>query len=68
MKQGCLDKVLDVARVRLHYEQLPKQRKVVEAFVSVFVCLAADYRKSFHHSYLPLYSTVCTVQYSPVMG
>ena len=55
--------------VRVDYEKwLPKQRKAVEAFISVFVRLAADYRKSFCHGYLPLYSTVCTVQYSPLTG
>jgi len=61
-KQWPLDKALDVARVRVDYDELLlKQRKAVEAFVSVFVHLAAGYWKSF---YLLLYSTVCTVQYS----
>jgi len=68
-KQWRLDKALDVARVRVDYEQLlPKQRKVAEAFDSVFVHLAAGYRKSFCHGYLPLYSTIFTVQYSPRQG
>ena len=63
-KQWHLDQALDVARVRVDYEKLlPKQRKAV-AFVSVFVCLAAGCGKSFCHSYLPLYLTICTVEYS----
>ena len=57
-----LDKALDVAGGRLEYEKLlPKQRKAVEAFVSVFVCLPSGYRKSFCHSYCPsfvLFSSV----------
>ena len=68
-KQWRLDKALDVARVRVDYERsLLKQIKVVEAFVSVFVHLTAGYRKSFCHGYRPSYSTVCTVQYSPLTG
>jgi len=68
-KQWRLDKALDVARVRVDYEKLLlKQRKVVEAFISLFVCLAAGYgpRDIFCHGYLPLYSTVCL--YSPLTG
>jgi len=62
-KQWRLDQALDVARVRVDYEKLlPKQRKAVEAFVSVFVHLPAGYRKNFCHGYLPLYSTICTVK------
>jgi len=65
-KQWPLDKALDVARVRVDCDELLlKQRKAVEAFVSVFVHLAAGYWKSF---YLPLYSTVCTIQYSLLTG
>ena len=46
-KQWRLDKALDVARVRVDYEKLLlKQRKVVEAFISLFVCLAAGYGTS----------------------
>jgi len=57
----------DVARVRVDYEKwLPMQRRAVEAFISVFVYLAAGYRKNFCHGYLLLYPTVCTVQYSPL--
>ena len=55
-KQWHLDKALDVARVRVDCEEsLPNKRKLVEAFISVFVHLAAGYRKSFCHGYLPLY-------------
>jgi len=63
--QWRLGKALDVARVRVDYEKLlPKQRKPS----SVFVHLAAGYRKSFCHGDLPLYSTVFTVEYSPITG
>ena len=63
------DKALDVARVRVDYEKLlPKKRKAVEAFISVYVHLAAAYRKSFCHGYLPLCLIICTVQYSPLTG
>jgi len=59
-KQWCL---AYVAQVRMDYEKLlPKQRKAAKAFVSVFMCLAAGYKKSFCHGYLPSYLTVCTVQ------
>ena len=68
MKQWCLDKVLDVARGKMEYETLPKQRKAVEAFISVFVCLPAGYRPSFFHDYLPSQLTICTGQYSPLTG
>ena len=69
IKQWRLDKALNVARVRVDYEKiLPKLRKAVVPFVSIFVHLAASYRKSFCHGYLPLYSPVCTVQYSPLTG
>ena len=68
-KQWHLDKALDVARVRVDcVELLPNKKKLVEVFISVFVYLAAGYRKSFCHVYLPLYLTVCTVQYSQLMG
>jgi len=62
--QRRLDKALDVAGVRVDYEKLlPKQRKDVEAFISVFTRLAAGYRKSFCHGY---HSTVYIVKYSPL--
>ena len=61
-KQWC-DKAL---RVKVDYEKLLP--KVVEAFVSIFVRLAAGYRKSFYHDYLPLCLTVCTIQYSLLTG
>ena len=68
-KQWCLEKALDVAGGRMEYEQLfLKQRKAVDASVSVSVRLQAGYRKSFCHGYLPSYLTVCTVQYSPLTG
>ena len=69
MKQWHLERALDIARGRMDYEKLlPKQRKAVEAFFSVFACLPAGYRKNFCHGNLPLYSTVCAVQYSPLTG
>ena len=59
MKQWHLERALDITRGRMDYEKLlPKQRKAVEAFFSVFACLPAGYRKNFCHSNLPLYSTV----------
>ena len=67
-KQWQLDKALDVARVRVDSEESLPNKKKLEAFISVFVYLAAGYRKSFCHGYLPLYLTVCTVQYSQLMG
>jgi len=43
------------------YEKLfPEQIKAAEAFVSVFLHFPLGYRKSFCHSFLPSYSTVCT--------
>jgi len=46
-KQWCLDKALAVARGRMGYKKvLPKQRKAVETFISVFVNLPAGYSKS----------------------
>jgi len=72
MKQWHLERALDIARGRMDYEKLfPKQRKAVEAFFSVFMCLPAGYRKSRHgnrHGNLPLYLTVCAVWYSPLTG
>ena len=57
-KQWCIDKARNVARDRIGYEKLfPKQIKAVEA---VFLHFPAGYRKSFYHSYLPSYSTICT--------
>jgi len=68
MKQWHLERALDIARGRMDYEKLfPKQRKAVEAFFSVFMCLPAGYRKSCHGN-LPLYLTVCAVRYSPLTG
>ena len=68
IKQWRLDKALNVARVRVDSEESLPNKKKLEAFISVFVYLAAGYRKSFCHGYLPLYSPVCTVQYSPLTG
>jgi len=76
-KQWCLDKTLDVARVRVVYEAvaeafisewfmklLLKQKWAVKAFISVFVHLTAGYRKSL--SWLP--STVFNCLYHSVLS
>jgi len=69
MKQWHLDKALDASGGRMGYEMLlPKQRKAVEAFVTVFVHLPAGYRKRFCHGYLLSYLTVGVVQYSLLTG
>jgi len=68
-KQWCLQNALVVARVRTDYDKLlPKQREAVVVFISVFIHLPAGYRKSFCRGYLPSRLTICTVQYSPLMG
>ena len=65
VKWWHLNKALDVAKGRMGYVRCCN-RVAVEALVFVFVCLPAGYGKSFCHGYLPLYSTVCTVQHSPL--
>jgi len=64
-KQWCLDKVLDVARVKVDYEKLlPKQRKAVEAFVCYHVLLSWLTFRVMPHHHMP--STELILLHDPI--